>query len=87
MEIYMLTIIKETRDEQTEIETTLYANPEDAIEAYNKAFNEAQEEAKEYGRAWIDDEIATNTPYRWCQICDLDGWDCITIELEAQEVM
>lgn len=88
MKIYTLTVIKETRDECAFVSTTLYANPEDAIEAYNKAFDEANSEAESYTTVREDDEIATDTPYRWWSIYDMDdGYDRITIELDAKEVM
>ncbi len=88
MKIYTLTIIKETQELNAEVITTLYAKPEDAIEAYNKAFDEAQTEATNYEAAEEDDEIATDTPYRWFSIYDEEGsYDRITIELEAKEVM
>ena len=88
MKIYTLTIIKETQELNAEVKTTLYANSEDAIEAYNKAFDEAQAEAENYEDVNTDDEIATDTPYRWFSIYDEAGsYDRITIELEAKEVM
>lgn len=88
MKIYTLIIIKETTDNHPIVATTLYANPEDAIKAYNEAFDEAKGESKWYKEAWEDDEIATDTPYRWWQICDLAGnYDCVTIELDAKEVI
>lgn len=88
MEIYILTIIKETQELNAEVTTTLYAKPEDAIEAYNKAFDEAQAEAKNYETVCEDNEIVTNTPYRWWSIYDEDGsYDRITIELDTKEVM
>ena len=88
MKIYTLTIIKETQELNAQVTTTLYAKPEDAIEAYNKAFDEAQAEAENYEDVGSDDEIATNTPYRWFSIYDEEGsYDRITIELDSQEVM
>lgn len=88
MKIYTLTIIKETQELNAEVQTTLYANPEDAIEAYNKAFDEAQAEAEGYEDVCTDDEVATNTPYRWFSIYDEEGsYDRITIELDTKEVM
>jgi hypothetical protein len=87
MKIYTLTIIKETYDEAAKITTTLYASPEKAIEAYGEAFDEARAEAAWYEEVWEDDEIATDTPYRWWAICDLAGSsDRITIELDTKEV-
>ena len=88
MKIYTLTITKETREEHASVETTLYANQEDAIEAYNKAFDDARASSVYYEEVWEDGEIATDTPYRWWQILDLVGDnDCITIELDTKEVM
>ena len=88
MKIYTLTILKESQDFYAEATTTLYAKPEDAIEAYNKAFDEARVKAESYENAYEDDEVATDTPYRWFSICDEKGsYDRITIELEAKEVM
>ena len=88
MKIYTLTITKETQELNAEVTTTLYANPEDAIEAYNKAFDEAQAEAEGYEEMWEDDEIATDTPYRWWSIYDMEGsYDRITIILDTKEVM
>jgi hypothetical protein len=88
MEIYILTIIKETQELNAEVITTLYAKPEDAIEAYNKAFDEAQTEAKNYETGCEDHEIVTDTPYRWWSIYDEDGsYDRITIELDTKEVI
>lgn len=88
MKIYTLTIIKETQELNAEVQTTLYANPEDAIEAYGKAFDEAQAEAENYEEMYEDDEIATDTPYRWFSIYDEEGsYDRITIELDTKEVM
>ena len=88
MNIYALTIIKEKVDDHAYVKTKLYAKPEDAIEAYNNAVDEAQEEAKNYGDVHETSEIATDTPYRWWSIYDLDGsYDSITIELDTKEVM
>lgn len=88
MKIYTLTIIKETQELNAEVNTTLYAKPEDAIEAYNKAFDEAQAEAKNYEAVCEDHEIVTDTPYRWWSIYDIEGsYDRITIELDTKEVM
>lgn len=88
MKIYTLTIIKETYDEPALVLTTLYGKSEDAIKAYNKAFDEAKAEAESYSAVREDDEIATNTPYRWWSIYDMDdGYDRITIELDTKEVM
>lgn len=85
MKIYSLTVTRETPDEFAEVTTTLYANPEDAIEMYGKVFDEAM---AYYTDAWQDDEIATDTPYRWWRICDTGGsYGSITIELDAKEVM
>ena len=87
MKIYALTIIKETQELNAEVTTTLYAKPKDAIEAYNKAFDEAQAEAESYEDVYADDEIVTDTPYRWFGIYDEEGsYDRITIELDAKEV-
>ena len=82
MKIYTLTIIKETQELNAEVNTTLYANAEDAIEAYNKAFDEAKAKFENYEE---DDEIATDTPYRWWSI--YDPFDRITIELDTKEVI
>ena len=88
MKIYALTIIKETTDEHSSVATKLYAKPEDAIKAYNNAIDEAQEEAKNYTDVHEANEIATDTPYRWWSIYDLDGSYCsITIELDTKEVL
>lgn len=88
MKIYTLTILKESQEFYAEVTTTLYAKPEDAIEAYNKAFDEAREKAESYEDVCTDDEIATDTPYRWFSIYDEAGsYDRITIELDAKEVM
>lgn len=88
MRIYTLTIIKETQELNAEVTTTLYAKPEDAIEAYNKAFDEAQKEAEDYKEIHEDDEIVTDTPYRWWSICDMEGsYDRITIELDTKGLM
>ena len=85
MKIYSLTITRETPDKFAEVTTTLYANPEDAIEMYGKVFDEAM---ASYVDAWIDDEVVTDTPYRWLRICDTGGsYGSITIELDAKEVM
>ena len=87
MKIYVLTIIKETKL-NAEVTTTLYAKPEDAIMAYEKAMDEAQAEAEGYEDVCTDDEIATDTPYRWFSIYDEGGsYDRITIELDTKEVM
>ena len=88
MKIHVLTIIKETQELNAEVITTLYANPEDAIGAYNKAFDDAQAEAENYENVNTDDEIVTDTPYRWFSIYDEEGsYDRITIELNIKEVM
>ena len=88
MNIYTLTIIKETQELNAEVQTTLYANPKDAIEAYNNAFDEAQAEVKNYKDVCTDDEITTDTPYRWFSIYDKEGsYDRITIELDMKEVI
>lgn len=87
MRIYTLTIIKETTDEFPTVETKLYANPEDAVEAYGKAFDDAQEIVNSYKDAHEDDEVATDTPYRWWRAYDYLGIKSITIELEVKEVM
>ncbi len=88
MKIHVLTIIKETQELNAEVITTLYAKSEDAIEAYNKAFDEAQAEAEGYEDVCTDDEIVTDTPYRWFSIYDKEGsYDRITIELDIKEVM
>ena len=88
MKIYTLTVVRETQDRFADAETTLYANPEEAIEAYNQAFDEATREAQEYGDMWQDHEIATDTPYRWWRVADMAGtYDVITIELDTKEVM
>ena len=88
MNIYTLTVIKETYDECAEVTTTLYGKPEDAIEAYNKACDEAKIEAKSYSTTSEESEIATDTPYRWWGIYDEDnGYDRITIELDTKEVI
>ena len=87
MKIYTLTVTNETMEEHADVQVTLYSNPEDAIKAYNEAFDEAKSEAHWYEEAWEDDEVATDTPYRWWQICDLAGNNAsITIELEAKEL-
>lgn len=88
MKIYTLTIIKETQELNAEVTTTLYANPEDALQAYSDAFGDARAEAMNYEAVEEDDEIATDTPYRWWSIYDEEGsYDRITIELDAKEVM
>lgn len=88
MKIYTLTIIKETMDEPANVEIKLYANPEDAIKAYGNAFDEAQLEADGYEKMWQDDEIATDTPYRWWKVYDEGGnYSSITIELDTKEVI
>ena len=88
MRIHTLTIIKETHDECAYVVTRLYEKPEDAIEAYNKAFDEAKIEAESYSEAREDDEVATDTPYRWWSIYDEDDcYDRITIELDTKEVL
>ena len=88
MKIYTLTIIKENHNESTLVLTTLYSKSEDAIKAYNKAFDEAKTEAENYVEIREYNEIATNTPYRWWSIYDVyDSYNRITIELEAKEVI
>ena len=88
MKVYTLTIIKETQELNAEVKTTLYAKPEDAVMAYEKAIDEAQTEAENYENVCEDDEIATYTPYRWWSIYDEEGsYDRITIELDTKEVM
>ena len=88
MKIYVLTIIKEPEEQQAMVQTTLYANPEDAIKAYNQAFDEAKQASENYEDAWEDHEIATDTPYRWWKICDRAGnYEGVTIELDTKEVM
>ena len=88
MKIHVLTIMKETYDEPVKLTTTLYADPEKAVEAYGEAFNDARAEAAWYEESFEEHEIATDTPYRWWAICDLAGSnDRITIELDAKEVI
>ncbi len=88
MKIHTLTITKETQELNAEVTTTLYAKPEDAIMAYEKAMDEAQTEAENYEIVCEDDEIATYKPYRWWSIYDEEGsYDRITIELDVKEVM
>ena len=88
MKIHVLTIIKEPEEQQAMVQTTLYANPEDAIQAYNQAVDEAKQISKNYKDAWEDHEIATDTPYRWWQVCDRAGnYESITIELDTKEVI
>lgn len=88
MKIYTLTIVRENPDKFAETETTLYANPEEAIETYNRAFDEATKESQKYGDMWQDHEIATDTPYRWWRVADMAGnYDAITIELDTKEVI
>ena len=88
MKVCTLTIIKEKVEEPVNVEIKLYAKPEDAIEAYNKAVDEAQEEAKFYDDVHEASEIATDTPYRWWSIYDIEGsYDMIAIELDTKEVM
>lgn len=88
MKIYTLTIIKETQELNAEVTTTLYVNPEDALQAYSDAFENARAEAMNYETVEEDDEIATDTPYRWWSIYDEEGsYDRITIELDTKEVM
>lgn len=88
MKVYTLTIIKEIDEEHAEVDTTLYANPEDAIEAYNQAFDEAKIAAREYEKVYEDHEVATDTPYRWWSVSDIHGYhEAITIELDTKEVI
>lgn len=88
MKIYALTVMKETYDEPVKLTTTLYADPNKAVEAYGKAFDDARAEAAWYEELFEEHEIATDTPYRWWAICDLAGSsDRITIELDTKEVM
>lgn len=88
MKIHVLTIMKETYDEPVKLTTTLYADPNKAVEAYGKAFDDARAEAARYEELFEEHEIATDTPYRWWAICDLEGSsDRITIELDIKEVM
>lgn len=88
MKIYTLTVIKEAMDEFATVKVNLYANPEAAVEAYNKAFDEAQAEAEDYKDVNTDDEVVTDTPYRWFAIYDDGGsYNRITIELDAKEVI
>ena len=88
MQIYTLTIIREIIEEPADVNITLYANPEDGIKAYKKAVDAAQIEAEEYERAYEDDEVITDTPYRWYGISDLEGYnESIIIELHMKEVM
>ena len=88
MKIYTLTIVREIQDSFAEAETTLYINPEEAIQAYNQAFDEITKEAQEYEDMWQDHEIATDTPYRWWRVADMAGtYDVITIELDTKEVI
>ena len=88
MKVYVLTIIKENYDEPVKLTTTLYADPERAVEAYGEAFDNARAEAARYEESFEEHEIATDTPYRWWAICDLAGSnDRITIELDTKEVI
>ena len=88
MKIYTLTIIKDSVYEPATAETKLYASSEDAIEAYNKAFDDARYESQFYEEAKEDGEVATDTPYRWWRIYNSRGdYSSITIELDAKELM
>lgn len=88
MKIHVLTIIKEPEEQHAMVQTTLYANPEDAIRAYNRAFDEAKQASESYEDAHEDHEIATDTPYRWWQVCDRAGsYESITIELDTKEII
>ena len=88
MQIYTLTIIREIIEEPADVDIALYANPEDGIKAYEKAVDAAKIEAEEYERAYEDDEVATDTPYRWYGVSDLMGYnESIIIELHMKEVM
>lgn len=87
MKIYVLTVIDENQEEFATVTTDLYANPEDALEAYSKAFDEAQEKEKDYDKPYRHREIATDTPYRYYKISnERIPYDSITIELEAKEL-
>ena len=88
MKVYILTVTKETCDEPACVSTCVYGKGEDAIKAYNKAFDEAKVEAKSYATVGEDDEIATDTPYRWWSVYDTsDSYDRITVELDVKEIM
>lgn len=88
MKIYTLTVVKEIIEDPADVEVKLYANPEDAIEAYNQAVDAAIEESKEYEKIYEDGEVATDKPYRWYGVSDLEGYnESIIIELDTKEVM
>ena len=88
MKIYTLTTIRETTGEPAKVETKLYTKPEDAIEAYDKEFDDAEYDSQFYEYADEENEIATDTPYRWWRVYDMGGsYSSITIELDTKEVM
>ena len=87
MKIYTLTITKEEMAELANVETTLYANADDAIEAYNQAFDDAKYDSQFYEYPDDEHEIATDTPYRWWRVYDNGGsYSSVTIELDTKEV-
>ena len=87
MMIYTLTIIKEGMDKLARAETTLYRNAEDAIKAYRKAFEDALYDSQFYQCPNTENELVTDTPYRWWRIYDEGGsYSSIAIELDMKEV-
>lgn len=88
MKVCALTIVKEIVEDPADVEITLYANPEDALKAYDEAVDKAKIESEDYEDVYEYDETVTDTPYRWWSICDMSGYyESITIELHMKEVV
>lgn len=85
MKIYVITMVIEKENEHPEVRLTLYTNLLDALNAYSKLIDEANEISDGYEMPCEDDEVAT-MEYRWWRIYDGMGVDSVTIELEAKEI-
>lgn len=87
MEIYTLTITTECLNEFAHNDIKLYAKKDDVISAYEQAFDIAMERAKTFKNCKIDKEIATDKPYRYYRVYDIDNnYESITIELDTKIV-
>lgn len=87
-EVYILTVINESESEGTicSPEISVFGNLDAALKAFDVAVNEARAEAEDFEFPHEDSEVSTFA-YRYFRIEDLQGENCITIEVQARELI
>lgn len=83
--VFVLNKLIESQDEHTESTIRVFNDFNEGLKVYNQFKKEALETSNNYSDPREEDEIETDR-YRWFQVYDYDGCDCITIELCSFEV-